>query len=242
MHGFEQLYSGVYNPPIGWDRGAMWVGVGNNLNEIATAIKRITYWQEYTRIRVEAWLTLAQWYGDNNVRAVALGCDQADNAGNRSYFALRHVFTKTTGFTAPTNRWDLKTGTDSAPSFTVLPGQTSEGLVIDASTAEPDITSTEWPAWTTNENKRGVMYMALDFSPTRGVYLGARFQNLTIGTCRDSGDEDSRISALSGQTSTLARFSNGLNVTFDLYGQGGGVTATSADLYVHRCRLQGWSE
>lgn len=242
LHGFEQLYSGTYEPPIGWDRKGMWLGTENVPGQIATAIKRNTYYDRFNYVRLEAWVSLAQWYGDANIRGFEIGIDQADNAGARRYFSLRRVFTRTGGATQPTNRWDVKTGGDlgGANSYTVLPGQgTASGVVLEAATAEPTGFTSDWPAWTTNENKRNVMYMALDIDPTRGCYLGAQFQDFALGTCRPGGEEDPALSALLGQASSLPRFANGLNVSFDLRAQLGGIAATGADAYVERVRLSG---
>lgn len=242
LHGFEQLYSGHYEPPIGWDRKGMWIGTENVPGQIATAIKRNTYYDRFNFVRLEAWVSLAQWYGDANIRGFEIGIDQANNAGARRYFSLRRVFTRTGGATQPTNRWDVKTGGDlgGANSYTVLPGQgTASGLVLESTTTEPTGFTSAWPAWTTNENKRNTMYMALDIDPVRGCYLGVRFQDYALGTCRPSGAEDPTITALLGQDSSLPRFANGLNVSFDLRAQLGGVTATGADAYVERVRLSG---
>lgn len=244
LHGFEQLYSGSYEPPIGWDRKGMWIGTENVTGQIATAIKRNTYYDRFNVLRLEAWVSLAQWYGDNNIRAFEIGIDQCDNAGNRAYFALRRVFTKTGGVTTPTDRFDLKSGTDlgspSAPSYTVAPGHgASSGMVLGSATTEPSITQTDWPRWTTNENKRNVMYVAMEVDPVTNRYLGLRFGDYALGTLRESGEEDATLSAIKGQTSTLPRFANGLNVSFDLRAMIGGSTATAADAYVERVRLSG---
>lgn len=242
LHGFEQLYSGHYEPPIGWDRKGMWLGLENTTGQIATAIKRNTYYDRFDFVRVEAWVSLAQWYGDNAIRGFELGVDQADGAGNRRYFSLRRVFSRTGGMTQPTNRWDVKTGGDlgGSNSYTVLPGQgNASGMVLEAATTEPTGFTSQWPAWTTNENKRNTMHMALDFDPVRGCYLGVRFQDYALGTCRPSGEEDPALSALLGQYSSLPRFANGLNVSFDLRAQLGGVVTTGADAYVERVRLSG---
>lgn len=237
LHGFEQLYSGHYEPPIGWDRKGMWIGTGNVSTQIATAIKRSTYWDRFDRITVEAWVSLAQWYGDNAVRSVEVGIDQADDAGNRSYFALRRVFTTTSG--AAHNRFDVKTGTDAAPSYTVLPGHgANSGTVLDGAATEPTITDNDWPNWPSNENKRNVVHMALEVDPVANRYRGVRFNDYKLGTLRDSGAEDAAIGALAGQTSPLARFANGLNVSFDLRGLVSG-SRTAADFYVERVRLSG---
>jgi hypothetical protein len=242
LHGFEQLYSGHYEPPIGWDRKGMWIGTENVPGQIATAIKRNTYYERFNHVRLEAWVSLAQWYGDANIRGFEMGIDQANNAGLRRYFSLRRVFTRTGGATQPTNRWDVKTGGDLGgnPSYTILPGHgTASGTVLTATTTEPTGYTPQWPTWTTNENKRNTMYLAMDIDPARGCYLGVRFQDYALGTCRDSGEEDPTMTALLGQDSNLPRFANGLNVSFDLRAQLGGVTATGADAYIERVRLSG---
>jgi hypothetical protein len=237
LHGFEQLYSGTYNPPIGWDRKGMWIGVENTATQIGTAIKRATYYDRFDRITVEAWVSLAQWYGDNKIRSIEVGIDQADNTGARSYFALRRVFAKTTD--VATNRFDVKTGTDAAPSYTILPGHGADsGMVLDGAATEPTISTFDWPAWPPNENKRNVVHMALEINPVTGTYLGARFNDYRLGTLRESGLPDATITALTGQTSTLTTFANGLNVSFDLRGLVTG-SRTAADMYVERVRLSG---
>ncbi|WP_332645099.1 hypothetical protein [Aeromicrobium sp.] len=239
LHGFEQLYSGTYNPPIGWDRHAMWIGLENTNSQIATAIKRLSYYERFNRITVEAWVSLAQWYGDNNVRSIEIGVDQADNAGARNYYSLRRVFTKTTGADFPTNRFDVKTGTDAVPSYTILPGHgAASGTVLGAATAEPDISTFDWSAWPPNENKRNVVLMGLEIDPVANEYRGVRFNDTKQGTLRDSGAEDATISALTGQSSTLTRFANGLNVSIDLRALNTG-SRTAADAYVERIRVTG---
>lgn len=243
LNGFEQLYSGHYEPPIGWDRKGMWLGVENVPGQIATAIKRNTYYDRFNFLRLEAFVSLAQWYGDNAIRGFEIGIDQANDVGDRRYFSLRRIFSRTGGVTQPTSRWDVKTGGDlggGETSYTVLPGQgAASGTVLTATTPEPTGFVSQWPRWTTNENKRNTMYMALDIDPVRGCYLGVRFQDYALGTCRPSGEEDPAISALLGQYSKLTPFSNGLNVSFDLRAQLGGVTNTGADAYVERVRLSG---
>jgi len=239
LHGFEQLYSGTYNPPIGWDRNGMWIGLDNTNSQISTAIKRLTHLDRFNRITVEAWVSLAQWYGDNNIRSIEIGVDQADNAGARNYYSLRRVFTKTTGAADPTNRFDVKTGTDSVPSYTILPGHGgASGTVLGAADTEPTISTFDWSAWPPNENKRNVVLMALEIDPVANAYRGARFNDSKYGTLRDSGANDATISALQGQSSTLTRFANGLNVSIDLRALTTG-SRTAADAYVSRIRLTG---
>jgi hypothetical protein len=237
LHGFEQLYSGHYEPPIGWDRKGMWLGVENVSTQIATAIKRLTYYERFSRIRIEAWVSLAQWYGDNAIRSVEIGFDQADDAGARNYFALRRVFTTSSG--EAHNRFDVKTGTDATPSYTILPGHgANSGLVLDGATTEPTITDNDWPNWPPNENKRNVVLMALEVDPIANDYLGVRFNDYGLGTLSASGAPDATLQALSGQSSTLTRFANGFNTSFDLRGLVSG-SRTAADLYVERVRVSG---
>jgi len=236
LHGFEQLYSGTYEPPIGWDRKGMWIGTENVATQIATAIKRLTYNERFNRVRVEAWVSLAQWYGDNAIRSVEIGIDQCDNAGNRNYFALRRVFTKAAG--TATERFDVKTGTDATPSYTPVPGQGMPLTAITGVDAEPDPVGSAWPAWPANENKRNVVMMVLEIDPVSNKYLGAKFGDYGIGTLSASGAEDANLSAMQGQSSTLVRFANGFNMSFDLRGLISG-SKTAADLYVERVRVSG---
>lgn len=238
LHGFEQLYSGVYNPPIGWDRSGMWIGLENVNAQISTAIKRLTYYERFNRIRVEAWVSLAQHYGDNNIRSVEVGIDQADNDGNRNYYALRRVFTKAAGAGSPTSRFDVKTGTDAAPSYAPLPGQGMPLTPLAAGDPEPDVVGSVWPNWPPNENKRNVVMLGLEFDPVANRYKGARFNDHAIGTLSASGAEDAGLSAMTGQFSLLTRFANGLNTSFDLRALTSG-SRTAADLYVKRVRLTG---
>lgn len=245
LRGFEQLYSGHYEVPIGWDRKGMWLGLENERNKITTAIKRNTYYDRFDRVKLETWVSLVQWYGPNNIRGFDIGVDQCDDNGVRRYFSLRRVFTGPQGVYQKTNRWDARTGGElglATPSFTILPGHgENSGLVLDGTVSEPIDTECDWPTWTSNENKRNTMYIALEYDPIRGCYLGFRFGDYKLGTLRDSGEEDPVISALIGQESKLDRFSNGLNTAFDLRAQtgGGSADATGADLYVERVRLSG---
>ncbi|QOC56271.1 hypothetical protein PP509_gp29 [Gordonia phage MichaelScott] len=241
LHGFEQLYSGHYEPPVGWDRKGMWIGTENVTQQIATAIKRMTFYEAFDFIRLESWVSLAMWYGDNAIRGFDVGLDLSLEGGDRRYYALRRLFSRNGGMTQPTARWDFKTGGDlgaNPATFTVLPGQgTASGMVIAGADIDPTGFTTEWPSWTVNENKRNVHYIVLDIDPQRECYLGARFGDYAVGTCRESGEEDPVINAIRGQESTLPRFSNGLNVAYDLRGQLGGVTTTAADMYIERSRL-----
>ncbi|GEM_PF-4654806 len=238
LHGYEQLYSGKYENPIGWDRKGMWIGIENLPNQIGTAIKRVTHWDRYNRLRMEAWVSLAQWYGDNNIRGVEIGFDQADNAGNRNYFALRRVFTKTAGATAPTARWDLKTGSEAVPAYAPLPNQGIPTTPLTGADAEPDPAGSAFPEWPMNENKRNTMYVALEVDPVANHYLGIQVNDYKLGTLRDSGLPDPALTGVTGMSSTLTRFANGLNTSFDLRGLVSG-SRTAADLYVERVRVTG---
>jgi hypothetical protein len=238
LYGFEQLYSGTYEPPIGWDRKGMWVGIENAANQIGTAIKRQSHHERFNKITVEAWLSLAQHYGDANIRSVEIGIDQADNAGFRNYYALRRVFTKTSGAGSPTARFDLKTGSEATPAYAPAPGQGVPMTPITGVDAEPDITTTQWPRWPVNENKRNVVFFALEIDPVTNRYLGIRFNDYGVGTLSASGEEDPALSALTGMSSTLPPFSNGFNMSFDLRGLVTG-SRTAADLYVERVRVSG---
>lgn len=237
LQGFEQLYSGTYNCPVGWDRGGLWLGIENLPSQIGTAIRRSSYHERFNRLTVEAWIAINPWYGDNALRSVELGIDQADNAGNRNYYSLRRVFSTAAG--VATNRVDVKTGTDAVPSYTVLPGHgAASGQVLGGADAEPTISTFGWPAWPINEGKRNDVYFALEVDPVANTYLGARINDYKVGTLRDSGAVDPTISGLLGQSSTLTRFANGLNVSIDLRGLVSG-SRTATDLYCRRARLSG---
>jgi hypothetical protein len=241
LHGWEQLYSGTYNGMLSWDRGAMVLSTENLTNQIATAIKRLSYWQSFTSLRFEAWLSLAPWYtvngnGDPKVRSVEIGFDQSDNAGNRSYYALRRVFTESDGTTFA-DRFEVKTGTDAVPSYTPLPGQGYPVVPVTGADAAPvsDGSGTKFPVWPPNEGKRNRVYMALEVDPVSGHYLGAQFNSRKLGTLAASGTP--ALTSLSGQTSSLPRFGNGLNAAIDLRGVTGGATKAAADLPVYRTRV-----
>jgi hypothetical protein len=137
--GFEQLYSGGYNPPIYRDRGALCVPVPNRAARIGTAIKRLTFYDEVEVLTLETELSILPLYGDNKLRGIDVGLDTHFGSptwtprGLRRYYALRHLFAEVDG--SVTNRLELKTGNDSVATFTASTTNASPTLSVVSSFA-----------------------------------------------------------------------------------------------------------
>lgn len=244
LHGWAQLYSGEYQGIIGWDRGAMVLCLENNAAQICTAIKRLTYWDRFTSLKLEVFCSLTPWYtsatsGNPKVNSVELGFDQASNTGVRNYLAMRRRFLESDG-TTEINRYELKTGTDSVPSWTPLPHQGFSTSPIGGSDTAPvyDGTTPQAPVWPPNEGKRNRVYLAVEVNPVTAVYAGARFNDRGWGTLDQSGGSVDNLTGINGQSGTLTRFSNGMNAAIDFRAITAG-SKTGGMLNVYRVRCTG---
>lgn len=137
LDGFEQLYSGGYNPPIWRDRGAMLLPTPNIAAMICTAIKRLTMYETVNVLTLEAEVSYSNFYGPNKLRALSLGCDTHAGdpgwtpRGYRYYFNLRRLFSEVNGEEA--RRFELKTGADESQAFTATTTNTSKTLTVVSS-------------------------------------------------------------------------------------------------------------
>lgn len=244
LHGWEGLYSGEPQGVIGWDQGAMVICLENNSAQISTAIKRITHWERFSKVQLEVWCSLTPWYtsngnGDPKVNSVEIGFDQANNAGTRNYMSLRRRFLESDGTTV-INRYELKTGTASVPSWSPLPGQGYPTTPITGTDPAPtyDGTTSPAPVWPPNEGKRNRVYLALEIDPVAAVYKGAKFNSRGWGSMDTSGGTPDDLASFAGQSNSLVRFANGLNACIDFRAITAG-SKTGGTLNIYRVRCQG---